>query len=108
MRRSGALALHRFDLAIRGDEVMRLLGSGPGPHVGLALRFLTECVIEDPACNTPERCARASPMGRRAGVNSASGLSGLRSPATRCAPLRPLAGLASGAVTRETERKVAF
>jgi tRNA nucleotidyltransferase (CCA-adding enzyme) len=54
VRRSGALALHRFDLAIRGDEVMRLLGIGPGPHVGLALRFLTECVIEDPACNTPE------------------------------------------------------
>ena len=54
VRRSGALALHRFDLAIRGDEVMRLLGGGPGPHVGRALRFLTECVIEDPACNTPD------------------------------------------------------
>jgi hypothetical protein len=27
----GALALHRFDLAIRGDEVMRLIGGGPGP-----------------------------------------------------------------------------
>ncbi len=54
VRHSGALALHRFDLAIRGDEVMRLIGSGPGPHVGRALRFLTECVIEDPACNTPD------------------------------------------------------
>jgi len=53
IRRAGALALHRFDLAIRGDEVMKLLGSPPGPQVGLALRFLTECVIEDPACNTP-------------------------------------------------------
>ena len=55
VRRSGALALHRFDLAIRGDEVMRLLGCRPGPQVGRALRFLTECVIEDPSCNTPER-----------------------------------------------------
>ena len=55
MRRSGALALHRFDLAIRGDEVVRLLGCRPGPQVGRALRFLTECVIEDPACNTPDR-----------------------------------------------------
>ena len=54
VRRSGALALHRFDLAIRGDEVMQLLGGGPGPHVGRALRYLTECVIEDPACNTPD------------------------------------------------------
>jgi tRNA nucleotidyltransferase/poly(A) polymerase len=55
VRRSGALALHRFDLAIRGDEVMRLLGCRPGPQVGRALRFLTECVIEDPSCNTPDR-----------------------------------------------------
>ena len=55
VRRSGALALHRFDLAIRGDEVVRLLGCRPGPRVGRALRFLTECVIEDPTCNTPDR-----------------------------------------------------
>jgi tRNA nucleotidyltransferase (CCA-adding enzyme) len=55
VRRSGALALHRFDLAIRGDDVMRLLGCRPGPQVGRALRFLTECVIEDPSRNTPDR-----------------------------------------------------
>ena len=55
VRLSGALALHRFDLAIRGDEVMHLLRCRPGPQVGRALRFLTECVIEDPACNTPDR-----------------------------------------------------
>ena len=55
VRRAGALALHRFDLAIRGDEVTRLLGGRPGPQVGRALRFLTGCVIEDPACNTPEQ-----------------------------------------------------
>jgi hypothetical protein len=34
---------------------MRILGCRPGPAVGHALRFLTERVIEDPACNTPER-----------------------------------------------------
>jgi tRNA nucleotidyltransferase (CCA-adding enzyme) len=54
VREAGALALHRFDLAIRGDEVMRILGCGPGPRVGQALRFLTDCVVEDPACNTPD------------------------------------------------------
>ena len=59
VRRSGALALHRFDLAIRGDEVMRLLGCRPGPQVGRALRFLTECVIEDPGLQHAGRAARA-------------------------------------------------
>jgi hypothetical protein len=33
---------------------MKLLGCGPGPQVGRALRFLTDCVVEDPACNTPD------------------------------------------------------
>jgi tRNA nucleotidyltransferase (CCA-adding enzyme) len=51
-RQAGTLALHRFDLAIRGDEVMQILGCGPGPRVGRALRFLTDCVVEDPSCNT--------------------------------------------------------
>ncbi len=71
VRRSGALALHRFDLAIRGDEVMKLLGGGPGPHVGLALRFLTECVIEDPACNTPD-ALRARLVDWKSARNSSS------------------------------------
>jgi tRNA nucleotidyltransferase (CCA-adding enzyme) len=54
VRAAGSLALHRHELAIRGDEVMHLLGTGPGPHVGRALRHLTEQVIEDPAKNHPE------------------------------------------------------
>jgi hypothetical protein len=32
---------------------MTFLGCGPGPRVGRALRFLTDCVVEDPSCNTP-------------------------------------------------------
>ncbi len=54
VRRTGALALHRHDLAIAGNEVMRILDCGPGRAVGEALEYLTERVIEDPACNTPE------------------------------------------------------
>jgi tRNA nucleotidyltransferase (CCA-adding enzyme) len=54
VRRAGQLALRRQDLAIDGQEVMRLLGRGPGPAVGRALRYLADQVIEDPARNTPE------------------------------------------------------
>ena len=57
VRAAGSLALHRTDLALGGREVMALLGTGPGPQVGEALRYLGDQVIEDPACNTPERLA---------------------------------------------------
>jgi len=50
-----ALALHRGDLALDGEEVMRLLGQGPGPEIGEALRYLTECVLDDPGENEPGR-----------------------------------------------------
>lgn len=50
---AGALALHRFDLAIDGSDVMDVLGCGPGRRVGQALRYLTDRVIEDPDVNTP-------------------------------------------------------
>jgi tRNA nucleotidyltransferase (CCA-adding enzyme) len=43
------------DLALRGDEVMAALASGPGPHVGQALRHLVDCVVADPSANTRER-----------------------------------------------------
>ncbi len=62
LREHGALALRRRDLALSGREIMDALGCDPGPEVGRALDHLTECVIEDPACNTPdglrERLAR--------------------------------------------------
>jgi tRNA nucleotidyltransferase (CCA-adding enzyme) len=39
------------DLALDGRAVMAILGAGPGPHVGDALRHLLERVLEDPARN---------------------------------------------------------
>jgi tRNA nucleotidyltransferase (CCA-adding enzyme) len=54
VRRSGALALQRSDLALDGIAVMEILGTGPGRAVGRALRALTDAVLEDPTRNTPE------------------------------------------------------
>jgi len=39
------------DLALDGRGVMTVLGAGPGPHVGEALRHLLDRVLEDPALN---------------------------------------------------------
>ncbi len=55
---AGALALRRRDLALSGRQVMEILGCGPGPRVGLALDHLTECILEDPDCNTYEGLRR--------------------------------------------------
>jgi len=55
VRAAGSLALRRTDLALDGRAVMELLGVGPGPLVGEALRHLGDCAIEDPSCNTRER-----------------------------------------------------
>jgi tRNA nucleotidyltransferase (CCA-adding enzyme) len=52
VRRAEHLVLARSDLALDGRRVMELLGTGPGPEVGRALRHLTECVLDDPECNT--------------------------------------------------------
>ncbi len=38
-------------LALGGADVMQLLGSGPGPHVGRALAHLARVVADDPARN---------------------------------------------------------
>lgn len=48
------LALHRRDLALDGDAVAAALGRGPGPVIGEALRYLTECVLDDPSINTAD------------------------------------------------------
>jgi tRNA nucleotidyltransferase (CCA-adding enzyme) len=45
------------DLALDGRAVMALLGAGPGPHVGEALRVLLDRVLAVPADNDPERLA---------------------------------------------------
>jgi tRNA nucleotidyltransferase (CCA-adding enzyme) len=42
------------ELAIDGATVMATLGCEPGPEVGAALHYLTDCVLEDPGCNTRE------------------------------------------------------
>jgi tRNA nucleotidyltransferase (CCA-adding enzyme) len=46
-------------LALDGRAVMALLGAGPGPHVGEALRVLLDRVLADPAENDPVRLAEA-------------------------------------------------
>jgi tRNA nucleotidyltransferase (CCA-adding enzyme) len=54
VRKGRSLALRRFDLALDGRAVMQLLDCRPGPQIGRALRHLTDCVIEDPSCNTED------------------------------------------------------
>jgi len=54
VRAAGQIVLQRLDLAVDGRFVMEVLGCGPGPQVGRALRFLTDCVLEDPARNTAD------------------------------------------------------
>jgi tRNA nucleotidyltransferase (CCA-adding enzyme) len=72
VRAAGETALQRLDLALDGRAVMAALGRGPGPHVGEALRYLTERVIDDPESNTPERL-RALLQERAAGGERRSG-----------------------------------
>lgn len=45
------------DLAIKGEDVMKLSGCGPGPQVGEILQALYERVMEDPGLNHPDRLA---------------------------------------------------
>ena len=45
------------ELALDGRAIMAILGAGPGPHVGEALRHLLERVLEHPALNTPDALA---------------------------------------------------
>jgi putative nucleotidyltransferase with HDIG domain len=49
-----AAALHVSDLAVDGNDAMRVLGIGPGPRVGEALEKLLEEVIEHPENNRRE------------------------------------------------------
>jgi tRNA nucleotidyltransferase (CCA-adding enzyme) len=58
-------ALTVQDLAVQGEDVMRALGTGPGPEVGRALNALLERVLEDPGLNDRERLlALLGEMGR--------------------------------------------
>jgi tRNA nucleotidyltransferase (CCA-adding enzyme) len=51
--KAAAPPLSAQDLALDGRAVMAILGAGPGPHVGEALRHLLERVLEDPSLNAP-------------------------------------------------------
>jgi tRNA nucleotidyltransferase (CCA-adding enzyme) len=57
--RRDAPPLTAQELALDGAGVMQVLGTGPGPHVGDALRALLERVLADPAENTRERLEAA-------------------------------------------------
>ena len=46
------------DLAVKGPDVMRVLGIGPGPQVGQVLNRLLERVLDDPALNQKEALER--------------------------------------------------
>ncbi|HTO90418.1 MAG TPA: HDIG domain-containing protein [Candidatus Sulfotelmatobacter sp.] len=48
-------ALHLGDLEVDGRDVMRVLGIGPGPRVGLELEALLEEVLENPERNRRQR-----------------------------------------------------
>ncbi|HEX9049821.1 MAG TPA: tRNA cytidylyltransferase, partial [Anaeromyxobacter sp.] len=51
--RAASPPLSAQDLALDGRAVMAILGAGPGPHVGEALRHLLDRVLQDPALNAP-------------------------------------------------------
>ena len=51
--RDAQAARQRGSLALDGVAVMEQLGTGSGPRVGAALRYLTRKVAEHPSCNTP-------------------------------------------------------
>ncbi len=52
---SADAALRVTDLAIDGQDVMRILGIGPGREVGVILERLLERVLDDPSLNVRER-----------------------------------------------------
>lgn len=47
-------AMRVQNLALKGSDVMQLLGLVPGPEVGRILQLLFDVVLEDPALNTRE------------------------------------------------------
>jgi len=58
LERTGVLPGGRPRLAATGRDIMAWLDTGPGPHVGRALRHLTEQVLEDPSRNEPATLRR--------------------------------------------------
>ncbi len=56
MGRISALSVR--ELALGGDEIMKILDLPPGPKVGKVLKHLFDLVLKDPGLNTRERLAR--------------------------------------------------
>ncbi len=48
-------ALHVNDLKVDGNDIMKLVGIGPGPEVGKILNFLLEKVLDDPSLNEKDK-----------------------------------------------------
>jgi len=48
-------ATERSKLMITGADVMECLGCEPGPHVGRAIEYLTECIRLDPTLNSLDK-----------------------------------------------------
>ncbi|HHY39353.1 MAG TPA: polynucleotide adenylyltransferase, partial [Clostridia bacterium] len=51
---AGEAPLNEVDLAVNGNDVMKILGIPPGPEVGAVLRELLEIVLDDPSKNRRE------------------------------------------------------
>ncbi len=60
-------ALGLKDLAVNGADVMRVLGTGPGRHVGRVLECLLERVLDDPSLNHKETLEDLIPQVAREG-----------------------------------------
>jgi tRNA nucleotidyltransferase (CCA-adding enzyme) len=57
-------ALRVTDLAIDGQDVMRVLGIKPGKEIGLVLEHLLELVLDDPSLNEREKLEALLPAAR--------------------------------------------
>jgi tRNA nucleotidyltransferase (CCA-adding enzyme) len=58
-------ALRVTDLAINGQDVMRVLGVPPGREIGVVLERLLELVLDDPSLNTRETLEALLPTVRK-------------------------------------------
>ncbi len=57
------------ELALSGDDVMKILGLGPGPEVGKVLKHLFDLVLDNPGVNTRECLTRIVEAGKKEGKN---------------------------------------
>jgi poly(A) polymerase/tRNA nucleotidyltransferase (CCA-adding enzyme) len=57
-------ALHVKDLKVSGEDVMKILGIGPGPRVGAVLNSLLEKVLDDPSLNARESLLKLIKSGK--------------------------------------------